>query len=69
MHPLRPGSQAERILAHLARGKTLTSLSAYRLFDCLRLGGRIHELRRRGWDIKAHRQVLAGGKIVARYSM
>jgi hypothetical protein len=69
MRPLKPGSQASLILAHLARGKTLTPLSALHLFDCWRLGGRIHELRTRGWDIQTKAQMLPSGKLIARYSM
>ena len=69
MHPLKPGSQTSLILAHLARGKTLTPLSALHLFDCLRLGGRIYELKARGWNIKTAQQMLPSGKVVARYSL
>jgi hypothetical protein len=69
MHPLKPNSQASLILAYLARGQTLTPLSALRLFDCLRLSGRILELRQRGWDIKTEEQMLPSGKVVAQYSL
>jgi len=48
MKCLQDDSQNTLILGHLARGRSLTPLQALRLFDCLRLGGRIHELRERG---------------------
>lgn len=63
------GSQNDRIVRYLARGKTLTPLSAQRLFDCLRLGGRIHELRRLGFRIRTETLELSNGKRVARYSL
>jgi len=67
MKALKEGSQCARILGHLAHGKKLTPISALRLFDCLRLGGRIHELRRRGHKIRREMIDLANGKIVAQY--
>jgi hypothetical protein len=66
---MTPGSQNERILGHLRRGRTLTPLSAIRLFDCLRLGGRIHELRTLGFDIRTEKLELSSGKRIARYSL
>lgn len=69
MKALKEGSQNARILGHLTHGKTLTPLSALRLFDCLRLSGRIHNLRSRGHDIKSEKIQLSGGKTVAQYSL
>ena len=69
MHPLMPGSQNYLILDYLMQGNTLTPLSAFKLFDCLRVGGRIHELRKRGWAIKTTPQMLPNGKVVAEYSL
>jgi Helix-turn-helix domain len=40
-------SQERRILAYLKRGHVLTPMSAYNLFNCLRLSARIHSLRKR----------------------
>ena len=64
-----PGSQNSRILGHLAGGRMLTPISALRLFDCLRLGGRIHELRLRGYPIHTEIVELSSGKRIARYRM
>lgn len=61
-------SQNESICRYLARGKTLTSLSAVRLFGCLRLGARVHELQKRGFRIRSEIVAVSGGKRVARYS-
>jgi Helix-turn-helix domain len=69
MSDLKPGSQADRIIRYLARGKTLTAFSALRLFGALRLGGRIHELRARQWDIKSKPLKLRDGRIIAVYSL
>jgi hypothetical protein len=40
-------SQAERILAHLKRGKKISDAVAYTKFGIRRLSARIHELRRK----------------------
>lgn len=61
-------SQTQAIAAYLQRGKTLTALEALRKFRCLRLAGRIHELRARGMSIDS-RIVERNGKRVARYGI
>ena len=45
-------SQKNRIYNHLKRGKTLTALDSLKKFGCLRLAGRIKELREEGFKIK-----------------
>lgn len=67
--PLKSGSQAQKILHHLAHGHVLTPLSSLRLFDCLRLGARVYELKRRGWAIKTEIVRSRSGKLIAAYSM
>ncbi len=51
-------TQKEDILHHLLTGKSLSQLEAYKLFGCFRLGARIWELKKEGYDIqremKAH---------------
>lgn len=69
MHPLKPGSHAFRILAHLARGHSLTVLAATRLFETYSLSSRIAELRRRGWNITSTPKVLASRKRIMVYRM
>lgn len=66
---LTPGTQNYRIQRYLARGRTLTPLQALRLFGALRLGGRIHELKRYHYRIKRRMVELDSGKIVAQYFM
>ena len=64
-------SQCALILTHLKSGKTITSLSARkRPFYCLRLSGRIWDLRNRGIDIKT-REIIVGPrkKRIAEYYM
>lgn len=60
-------SQCLEIQRHLSKGHTLTPLQALRKFGCMRLSGRILELRER-WPIKTE-MVRIGGKRVARYSI
>lgn len=59
-------SQNRKVLRWLASGKTLTSLQALRLFACLRLSGRILELRQLGHRIES-RMIAVGRKRVAEY--
>lgn len=61
-------SQTEQIKAHLEKGGTLTPLEALNKFGCLRLSGRIFDLRESGLAIKSN-MVLRNGKRVAQYSL
>ena len=45
-------SQSARILSHLKSGKSITPIEALTLFDCFRLGARIADLRKEGYEIK-----------------
>lgn len=57
--------QRKRILDELKKGRFISPLEALQEFGCFRLGGRIHELRRAGYDI---RTVINGGdKKYAKY--
>ena len=62
-------SQKNRILSHLKTGKALTPLDALGLFDCLRLGARIYDLRDDGHIIHRDMIEVEGGKRVAQYVM
>lgn len=67
-NPNNPTSQNSQILAWLKRGRTLTPRQALDLFDCLRLSGRIWELRDAGWNIKTADAVVGPKKKhVAKY--
>jgi hypothetical protein len=62
-------SQCKQILAYLKKGKVLTPISALRMFDTLRLSGRIYELRQAGHRIESAVCKLPSGKRVAVYSL
>jgi hypothetical protein len=62
-------SQSEAILAHLQSGESLTALQALSLFNCLRLGARVLDLRRQGHDIRTETIRTRSGKNVARYTL
>ena len=66
-------TQEGKILAALQAGKTLTPLEALRRFGCLRLGARVHDLRRAGYPIVAKlvavRRADGGICRIARYSL
>lgn len=59
-------SQTEAILAHLKTGRSLTPIDALNLFGCFRLGARIHDLRKQGFDIETEEEE-KDGKRFARY--
>lgn len=44
-------SQKERILAHIEKYGSITPLEAQQFYGCMRLGARIWDLRRDGYDI------------------
>lgn len=62
-------TQAAQILRALKRGQRLTPLEALRDFSCMRLGARIHELKRAGFPIQSERIEVKPGTYVSRYSM
>lgn len=62
-------SQTEMILEYFKRGGTLTPLEALHKFGCLRLGARVWDLKKRGYDIVEHLVEIEGGKHVAEYRM
>lgn len=46
-------TQTERILNHLRRCGSITPLDALREFGCMRLGARIYDLKKAGYDIES----------------
>lgn len=62
-------SQEQRISKHLKSGKTLTSISALKLFGCFRLSGRIFNLKKQGLSIKSETITTPSGKRVSKYSL
>ena len=49
-------SQNLMVLRHLESGASLTSLTAFRLWNLTRLSGRIFELRKAGYNIEATKE-------------
>ena len=62
-------SQAKRILEYLKAGNGIIPMDALDLFGCFRLGARIADLKRMGYDIVTERVKVEGGKYVARYHL
>lgn len=62
-------TQAQQILHRLERGASITPLDALRMYGCLRLGGRIYDLRKQGWNIERSMVKTPGGSHVASYRM
>lgn len=54
------------ILRHLAKGHSLTPLTALKQFGCLSLSQRIGELKRQGWPVES-KMVKVGKSHVSRY--
>ena len=61
-------SQALLIRKHLESGKTITPLEALSMYDCLRLGARICDLRQDGLPVKTEIK-RNGRKRFAEYSL
>jgi len=47
-------SQLSKIRRHLVERGSITPLEALHLYECMRLGARIHELRKAGMRIDTH---------------
>lgn len=62
-------SQSRKILRDLKRGRTVTALDALRRYGCLRLSGRIYDLKREGHPITKTMVEVGEGKWVARYRL
>jgi hypothetical protein len=52
----------------LKKGKTITPLQSWNLFDCFRLGARIFDLRELGYNIKTT-IIKSGKKHFAEYKL
>jgi hypothetical protein len=61
--------QASRILEFLKAGNRITPIDALNLFGCFRLGGRIYDLKKAGYQIEREMVKLNNGKRVARYRL
>lgn len=61
------GSQNQMIKEALLLGQKITALEALERFGCLRLSGRIFDLRDEGLNIITDKKKLPNGKVVAEY--
>jgi len=64
---MKTETQNKSIKKYLIDGNSLTSLEALNLFGCLRLSGRIYDLKKEGLPISARDKKTASGKRVAEY--
>lgn len=62
-------TQEQMILRALQSGRKIDPMTALNDFGCFRLGGRIYDLRQKGYDIKTEDFKTPSGKHVARYFM
>lgn len=60
-------TQKALILKALQQGDRLTHLDAEKRFNCLRLGARIYDLKKRGHNITSKMITVPSGKRVAQY--
>lgn len=68
-NPKSSASQCALIKEYLEAGNKLTALDALKLFGCMRLPSRIHDLNKRGMNIKKEMIIVPSGKRVAQYSV
>jgi hypothetical protein len=61
--------QADAILHWLRDGHSITPIQALNVFGCFRLGARIWELKRRGYNIESKMIKTTAGKRVAEYRL
>jgi hypothetical protein len=69
VHDTNRPSQTDMVLLYLQQGYPLTPLEALQKFGCLRLSGRIYDLRKMGYDIWEELIETPGGKHVAEYRL
>ena len=65
-------SQCKRIRKYLESGRSLTALDGLHMFNCFRLGARIHNLKSEGMNIESTLiEITSDGrkKHVARYKL
>lgn len=60
-------TQTQNILAHLQLGNSITPIEALNMFGCLRLGARIHDIKRLGYDVITEIKQVGDHKHVAEY--
>lgn len=61
-------SQNKNILTYLKKGGKITQMEALVMFGCFRLSGRIYDLKKLGYNIKAEK-VTKNKKTFCQYSL
>lgn len=61
-------NQTQSILEYLKKGNSLTPLDSLHIFGCFRLGARIFDIKKMGFNIKTE-MVIEGKKHFAKYSL
>ena len=62
-------SQSSKILAYLKAGNGITPIEALNLFGCFRLGARIADIKKMGYNIVTEMVKVGDGKRVAKYHL
>ena len=62
-------SQSAMILEYLKEGNGITPIDALNLFGCFRLGARIADLKKLGYNIVTEMVAVGDGKRVAKYHL
>lgn len=65
---MKAQAQTKEILRYLQSGRALTPLEALERFGCFRLGARIYDLKKQGYDIRTD-TIQKNGKQFASYSL
>lgn len=69
VHDTKPRriTQEDIVLNHMRKYGSITSMTAFRLYDITRLSAKIYNLREDGYDILTMREVSPSGKHYGRY--
>lgn len=62
-------SQTDAILAHLLSGRAINPLQALSDYKCFRLGARIWDIKKAGYEIEREMVKVPSGKTVAQYKL
>ena len=62
-------SQCKKILDFLKEGNGITPIDALNLFGCFRLGARIADIKKMGYNIVTEMVKVGDGKRVAKYHL
>ena len=69
VHDTKPRriSQEDIVLNHMRKYGSITSMTAFRLYDITRLSAKIYNLREEGYDIRTLNEKSPTGKYYGRY--